>query len=264
MLKSLAQCPHCDFKMLFENSEEKLFRCQNPDCLCVTCRFCKEENHLPLRCSEVEKKSDANSRHAVEEAMTNARVRSCKCGQRYYKTEGCNKMTCTSCGGLSCYVCRADIPKKTDYGHFCQHPRNPGQGCPSNCGKCNLFSNSEEDDALAVKDAGLAAAKSGKRPADQMDGDGNVDLTGDDGGEGMLAVLAEAEKDADAAMRKKQRAAGGPAVMPAPGLPGMAPLPAMDYQAAIRQAQAMMARHTVAPPRARGRAQGGARRGGRR
>ena len=46
------------------------------------------------------------TRLTVEEAMTEARIRQCpKCKTRFFKTEGCNKMTC-SCGTIMCYICR--------------------------------------------------------------------------------------------------------------------------------------------------------------
>ena len=32
------QCPFCDFAMIIENREERVFRCQNPDCLRESCR----------------------------------------------------------------------------------------------------------------------------------------------------------------------------------------------------------------------------------
>jgi TRIAD3 protein (E3 ubiquitin-protein ligase RNF216) len=69
---------------------------------------CDEESHIPLKCSEVEKKTDTSDRVKLEEAMTKARVRQCpseKCKTRFYKIEGCNKMTC-SCGIHVCYICR--------------------------------------------------------------------------------------------------------------------------------------------------------------
>jgi hypothetical protein len=81
-------------------------------------------------------------------------------GTAFTKTEGCNKMTCR-CGALMCYICRKAI-KTTDgkkaYNHFCQHPRNPGQGC-SKCKKCSLWSSAEEDDDLKVKEAKEKAKK---------------------------------------------------------------------------------------------------------
>ena len=44
-------------------------------------------------------------------AGAQARVRECPdCKKRFYKTEGCNKMTC-SCGTLSCYICRQKVDK---------------------------------------------------------------------------------------------------------------------------------------------------------
>ena len=66
-----------------------------------------------------------------------------------FLTEGCNKMTCP-CGTNICYVCRGDITKG-GYAHFCQLP-----GCQHNtCGKCGLYSDSNADDQLAMRDAGL-------------------------------------------------------------------------------------------------------------
>ena len=60
----------------------------------------------------MEKPAQTNSRVKLEEALTQARVRECgKCKTRFFKTEGCNKMTC-ACGALMCYVCRKDISKE--------------------------------------------------------------------------------------------------------------------------------------------------------
>ena len=107
---------------------------------------------MPLKCSEVEKKSETQSRRKIEEAMTAARVRECPdCGNRFYKTEGCNKMSC-KCGTKLCYICRKKI---NTYTHFCQK-----FNCDhKTCGKCSLYTNSIEDDRLAVKEAGELAAQ---------------------------------------------------------------------------------------------------------
>ena len=61
-----------------------------------------------------------------------------------------NKITCP-CGTRICYVCRAKI---RDYSHFCQTAHCDHKSC----GKCVLFSNSIEEDRVAVKKAGLKAA----------------------------------------------------------------------------------------------------------
>ena len=41
-LENLEECPFCDYKVVIDNPEEKLFRCENAECGAVTCRACKK------------------------------------------------------------------------------------------------------------------------------------------------------------------------------------------------------------------------------
>jgi len=160
-LENIHQCPHCDFQMEISNPDEKLFVCRNPECGMETCLLCKEPNHIPLRCEEVEKKDVTDYRKKVEEAMTESLVRTCpKCKAKFFKTEGCNKMTC-SCGAYVCYVCRKQISHKNGYSHFCSHDRNPREfGKCAECGKCFLFLKSTESaDQELVEQAKVAATE---------------------------------------------------------------------------------------------------------
>ena len=90
---------------------------------------------------------------ALSQAMTAARVRSCPdCKKRFFKTEGCNKMTC-ACGTLSCYLCRSRVERTVGYKHFCQV-----SNCKHvKCGRCPLFSDSVDDDRMAMREAGMKA-----------------------------------------------------------------------------------------------------------
>ena len=38
-LDNMESCPFCDFAMVIENSDEKVFKCQNPECLRESCRL---------------------------------------------------------------------------------------------------------------------------------------------------------------------------------------------------------------------------------
>jgi len=147
---SLVTCCKCSLQVELEESAGTVLVC--PGCSTETCRLCGEESHIPLRCSEVEKKTQTDARLTVEEAMTAARLRQCHtCKKKFFKVEGCNKMIC-SCGAILCYVCRVDI-SKVKYAHFCQVAH-----CDhSRCKKCKLFSDSTEDDRIAMYEAGLTA-----------------------------------------------------------------------------------------------------------
>ena len=149
---ALVTCYRCGFQCEMSEAAGVLMHCPMANCQAITCRNCGEEGHVPLRCDENEKKDEVKKRLSVEEAMSKVRIREClKCKTKFYKLEGCNKMTC-SCGAKVCYICRKDITKQ-NYSHFCQIPHcNHTQ-----CRKCPLFSDALEDDRRAMREAGLQA-----------------------------------------------------------------------------------------------------------
>ncbi|KAH9837572.1 uncharacterized protein C8Q71DRAFT_753273 [Rhodofomes roseus] len=138
-LEGLEECPHCDYKVVIENEQERLFRCQNEECMAVTCRQCKKPDHLPKSCKEVEDDKKLDGRHAIEEAMTKALMRNCpKCQKAFIKEHGCNKMICPNCRTMSCYVCRKVI---LGYEHFNNPPPYNGRKDPN---KCELWDSVEK------------------------------------------------------------------------------------------------------------------------
>ena len=118
-LENLESCPFCDYAAIYPPvTEDKEFRCKMPDCERVSCRLCKADSHLPLTCAEHKKEQGVSERHILEEAMTNAIIRTCpKCGVPIFKDGGCNKMVCTKCRTYVCDYCGKDISKES-YGHF--------------------------------------------------------------------------------------------------------------------------------------------------
>ncbi|KAK4872689.1 hypothetical protein RN001_014718 [Aquatica leii] len=113
-IDDLESCPFCEF-VTIPARDDKLFRCLNPECMKESCRQCKEPSHVPLRCDEVENDQEVKTRTYIENKMTEALLRTCyKCGMKFIKEDGCNKMTC-SCGALMCYVCGKPVK---DYKHF--------------------------------------------------------------------------------------------------------------------------------------------------
>ncbi|CAG0883282.1 unnamed protein product [Darwinula stevensoni] len=105
-IPNLESCPSCYFAIIMENPEEKLFRCLNPECMHESCRFCKEPNHIPLSCDEVEKEEEVKARTYLENEMSESMIRECyKCRKRFIKAGGCNTIHC-SCGAEMCYNCK--------------------------------------------------------------------------------------------------------------------------------------------------------------
>ncbi|CAH1273306.1 RNF216 [Branchiostoma lanceolatum] len=158
-LDDLVRCPSCDYAAILAEGD-KVFRCQNPECMKQTCRHCKEDwaGHFGIPCQEVEGADDTKFRTSIEEKMTEAKIRTChQCKAKFTKHDGCNKMTCR-CGAKMCYVCRKPIK---DYNHFCRHARNPGEPCAV-CTACSLWTSTEEDDERATEEIQKAAREQKK------------------------------------------------------------------------------------------------------
>ncbi|XP_045464143.1 uncharacterized protein LOC123673603 isoform X2 [Harmonia axyridis] len=131
-IDGLETCPFCDFSMILSD-QEKIFKCQNVDCMEMTCRECRHKAHMPLKCNEIEYDEDVRRRTYIENKMTEALVRTCwQCRKSFLKESGCNKMTCT-CGAKMCYYCGAN---NIGYDHFGEISANK---CPLYTQDLNKF-----------------------------------------------------------------------------------------------------------------------------
>lgn len=137
-IDGLDECPFCDFRAICPPVEEdREFRCYNPECEKVSCRLCSKQSHIPKTCDEAKKDEHLSARHLIEEAMSEALIRICpKCRVQIIKEDGCNKMQCTKCRTLMCYICKKDITK-VGYNHFDQ-----GRYGPPEPGKCAVYDRS--------------------------------------------------------------------------------------------------------------------------
>ncbi|KAJ7741519.1 hypothetical protein DFH07DRAFT_837532 [Mycena maculata] len=167
-IEGLEECPFCEYKCVIENEQEKLFTCRNEECAAISCRQCKQLDHLPKSCKEMEEDKNLDGRHTIEEAMTRALMRNCpKCQKAFVKDAGCNKMTCPNCFALSCYICRKLI---TGYEHFAQQPGQPAVASSSKAGaKCALWDAVEQRHAEEVKVAQEKALEEYRRDHPDVD-----------------------------------------------------------------------------------------------
>ncbi|XP_023346206.1 uncharacterized protein LOC111715163 isoform X4 [Eurytemora carolleeae] len=151
-LEGIVTCPFCPYMTIMDDVNDKILVCKNPDCGRESCRLCKEPNHVPLRCEEVESRDEETQRKKIEEKLSQAMIREChKCKTKYFKEEGCNKMTCPKkgCGAKMCYLCKEPVQ---GYEHFYGQGGTPGKEK-----KCPLWSDSkslhEKEIALAAQEA---------------------------------------------------------------------------------------------------------------
>ena len=144
-LPNLSNCPFCDFAAICPPVDvDKEFHCHNPDCEEVSCRLCKLKSHIPLTCEEFKKEQGVSERRVIEEARTEALIRTCgKCKVRILKEDGCNKVVCTSCHAILCDYCGQDISKAM-YNHFDGQGRAPPGLVVNAGGKCPLYDESNK------------------------------------------------------------------------------------------------------------------------
>ncbi|KAK2613681.1 hypothetical protein N8I77_000574 [Diaporthe amygdali] len=154
-IENLETCPLCPFAAEYPPIEEdKEFRCLNPDCAVTSCRSCRKETHVPKTCAEAALDNGHSARHEIEEAMSAALIRMCnKCQAPFIKENGCNKMTCTKCRNIQCYVCS----KSCDYSHFNDASRG------GKTGNCPLFDDGHGVEKRHREEVRVAEEKARKR-----------------------------------------------------------------------------------------------------
>ena len=120
----------------------------------MSCRLCKAKSHIPLSCDEFKKENGVSERRIIEEARTEALIRTCgKCKVRILKEDGCNKVICTKCYAVLCDYCGKDITKQM-YNHFDGQGRAPpGVNTDEKTGKCPLYDESHKRKDLQVDKA---------------------------------------------------------------------------------------------------------------
>ncbi len=128
-----AYCPRCS-SLALEDLSDNSADC--PVCLFVFCTLCEEARHPGVECVGPEtklqilkEKAAGGGQAAIQELRRKEQEykslievkktsKPCPCcGIAIQRTEGCNKMTCSSCGAYFCYKCQADI-STTGYDHF--------------------------------------------------------------------------------------------------------------------------------------------------
>ena len=98
-----------------------------------------------MSCDEFKKENGVSERRVIEEARTEALIRTCgKCKVRILKEDGCNKVICTKCYAVLCDYCGKDITKQM-YNHFDGQGRAPpGVNTDDKTGKCPLYDESHK------------------------------------------------------------------------------------------------------------------------
>ena len=136
-MEDLVACPACDFMVQMTDRNDGIVRCLDPECGKITCRWCLQPEHGPLKCHEVEKDGETKIRTFVEEKMAEAVLRRCpKCKKPYERTEGCNHIRCP-CGTHSCYLCGMELDKKRPYDHY--KDGHLGGGTNDSSSKCIVY-----------------------------------------------------------------------------------------------------------------------------
>ncbi|KAK1685123.1 hypothetical protein QYE76_045971 [Lolium multiflorum] len=123
-MSDVVQCPRCAISCL----EDEDSNAQCPKCCFVFCSVCKDPRHPGKLCLTLEEKLQRQqasgkmaTRGMVEDMISvkllYSNARSCpKCQMTISKTDGCNKVVCSSCGQAFCFRCGKAII--AGYAHF--------------------------------------------------------------------------------------------------------------------------------------------------
>lgn len=106
-------CPFCyKYGIIIENipgyqqEHIKIINCLNSECKKTWCIYCRKAFHGNDPCNKINTYDIEVIKKTIDETIDSAIIHNCpKCFTKYNKEDGCNLMTCPSCGSHSCYVC---------------------------------------------------------------------------------------------------------------------------------------------------------------
>jgi TRIAD3 protein (E3 ubiquitin-protein ligase RNF216) len=142
ILDNYYTCPFCQkYGCIADNIQ--YIECKR--CNKEWCTLCKMEKHGEFKCGKINDKKNIDAiRQIVSETLTNALTHKCpKCSTKYIKEDGCNKMTCPTCGSYSCYICNILI-KPID-GKYYYHFIGSGSYDKKNGSSCPLYNGTSQD-----------------------------------------------------------------------------------------------------------------------
>lgn len=97
-------CPECRMSGCVVNNAEQYYTCDK--CKMCWCKLCRLEFHSNLECGIFEKvDKEEKIRNVIRELLTDGHRKCPHCNTKYIKEEGCDHITCKTCGGESCYCC---------------------------------------------------------------------------------------------------------------------------------------------------------------
>ncbi len=101
------RCPFCDNAVILESDVNTYSRFRCNGCSRVSCRRCRTGAH----------EGSCDPQRRREEEETETFLVTCYCGSRFYRGDGCNKVTCDNCRKRWCWLCKANLGA-TSWLHF--------------------------------------------------------------------------------------------------------------------------------------------------
>ena len=117
-LQRLYQCPFCDNAMILDKESSfvemdavaSLSKFSCDECGNASCIWCRRHWH--------EDRMMCFKNISEEEKATQDFLITCLCGCKFYRGEGCNKVSCSKCTRTWCWICKNEIDKDQPYQHF--------------------------------------------------------------------------------------------------------------------------------------------------
>ncbi len=129
------RCPFCENVVVLEADAIKYTRFKCNGCQRVSCRRCKAASH--------EGSCDPNRRQ--EEDETERFIITCYCGSKFYRGDGCNKVTCGNCRKRWCWLCKANLGANAEHHFKNEHDTDDR--------RCNLYGDRTSEQQIVAAPA---------------------------------------------------------------------------------------------------------------